>query len=152
MKNGDYNLVIAPDGYPGKKYRGKYCLEHHLVYWQTYGIVPNKDEVVHHKDGNKRHNEPDNLELLARKTHSQEHTLTRGRTMVELKCPICGEMFVREKRQTYLQKNNTNYTCCSRRCAGKFTHLTEQEKEFKASDMFIREFRENEQSNFALTA
>lgn len=31
MKNGDYILVIAPDWYRGKRYRGKYCYEHHLV-------------------------------------------------------------------------------------------------------------------------
>ena len=43
MKNGDYILVKAPTNYPGKKYRNKYCYEHHLVYWQHYGIIPNNN-------------------------------------------------------------------------------------------------------------
>ena len=40
MKNGDYNLAIAPPDFPGKKYRGKYCSEHVLNYWLANGIVP----------------------------------------------------------------------------------------------------------------
>ena len=31
MKSGNYILIKAPDNYPGKKYRGKYCYEHHYV-------------------------------------------------------------------------------------------------------------------------
>lgn len=57
MKNGDYLLAVAPENYPGKRYRGRYCSEHTLVYWQHYGIVPNKDEVIHHIDGNKHNND-----------------------------------------------------------------------------------------------
>ena len=33
MINGDYILVVAPDDYPGVRYREKYCYEHYLVYW-----------------------------------------------------------------------------------------------------------------------
>lgn len=142
MRNGDYILVVAPPDFPGKKYRGRYCYEHHLVYWQTHGVVPKKDEIIHHKDENKHNNHPDNLELKTRKKHAQEHDATRGKTMVELQCPYCQTIFIREKRQTYLQKTNVTYTCCSRKCVGSFTHLSPQEQNKRLSTMFIREFKQ----------
>lgn len=77
MKNGPYELVLAPDNYPGKRYRGKYCYEHHLVYWRTHCILPGPGEVVHHKDENKRNNDPANLELKAMSEHSAEHSRER---------------------------------------------------------------------------
>lgn len=142
MKNGDYIMVIAPPEFPGKKYRSKYCYEHHLVYWQTYGIIPDKNEIIHHKDENKHNNDPGNLELKTRKKHSQEHNFQRGKVMVELKCPYCQNNFIKEKRQTYLQKPNVNYTCCSRKCLGSFTHLSKIEQTKRLSQMFIREFKQ----------
>lgn len=142
MINGDYIMVIAPPDFPGKKYRGRYCYEHHLVYWQTYGIVPNKNELIHHKDENKHNNDPSNLELKTRKKHAQEYTLERGKTMVELKCPYCQNNFIREKRQTYLQRSKGNYTCCSRKCVGRFTNLSKTEQSKRLSQMFVREFKQ----------
>lgn len=134
-------MVVAPNDFIGKKYRGKYCYEHHLVYWKTYGVVPNKDEVIHHKNGNKHDNSPDNLELKTNKIHLSEHTKNRGKLMVELKCPYCGKHFIKEKRQTYLMKNS-DYSCCSRKCSGAFAHLSKEEKQVRLSETFIREFRE----------
>lgn len=142
MKNGDYELVVAPPNFPGKKYRGKYCYKHHLIYWQTYGVVPNKNEIIHHKDEDKHNNDPTNLELKTRKKHSQKHNIQRGKTMVELKCPYCQTIFIKEKRQTYLQKPGVDYTCCSRKCSGQFSHLPTIEKGKRIVQMFIREFKQ----------
>ena len=102
MKNGAYELVIAPPAYPGKRYRGKYCYEHHLVYWQVTGTVINtKTEQIHHKDENKRNNKPDNLELLSLETHrkhhsdiksieaSKKHGIFRSYRTRGCRCPIC---------------------------------------------------------------
>lgn len=119
MKNGEYNLVIAPEEYPGKLYRGKYCYEHHLIYWQNYGIVPNSEEVIHHKDGNKRNNNIENLELMNRVKHIIFHDMNMKRNMVLLECPICHRIFSREKHQTHLNKPTNKATYCSRNCAAK---------------------------------
>lgn len=35
VKNGPYELVIAPEEYPGKKYRGRYAYEHRVNYWRA---------------------------------------------------------------------------------------------------------------------
>lgn len=144
MKNGDYVLVIAPDNYPGKKYRGRYCFEHHLVYWQEHGITPGDGEVIHHKNGNKRDNSIENLKLESKIEHNRNHTLSRGKTYVRLKCPNCGKIFIREKKQTHLVKQ-THYTCCNRHCSKQFQHkfciLSASEQQFIKESSCIEEFK-----------
>ena len=142
MKNGDYNLAIAPPDFPGKKYRGKYCSEHVLNYWLANGIVPGPDEIIHHKDENKLNNNPNNLELMKRSDHVRMHVKERGSKLVELKCPGCGKIFVREKKNTFLQKNG-EYTCCSRKCAGIASHLPPLELQKRINENVIKEFIDN---------
>ena len=139
MKNGDYLLAVAPDDYPGKKYRGRYCSEHTLVYWQHYGIIPKDGEVIHHVDGNKHNNRIENLILLNMKKHSSEHAKKRGKAYVELICPGCQKQFIIRKYKSYLTKR-TEVTCCSKECVGKYTALSKDQKQERKQNMFIREF------------
>ena len=115
MKNGDYILVVAPDWYKGKRYRGRYCYEHHLVWEQNTGTPVPDGYIVHHKDRNKFNNSFDNLELLKNSEHAKLHS-TRGKTMAKLRCPYCKKVFVREKRGLGFR----NISFCSLQCAGKF--------------------------------
>ena len=49
---------------------------HHLVYAYTHGGILDFDrnkELIHHKNGNNKDNEPSNLEVKSRDTHSREH-------------------------------------------------------------------------------
>lgn len=141
MKNGDYILVKAPDDFPGYKYRGKYVYEHILNYWRQYGIIPDKTEIIHHIDENKHNNSLDNLELKKRSEHTKEHTVARGKMMVELICPGCLNHFVIEKRQSYITKK-TSVSCCCRQCIGKYTYLSKKQKEERKRNMFVKEFRQ----------
>lgn len=140
MKNGKYDLVIAPVDFPGKKYRGKYCYEHHLRYWQVNGVIPKENEIIHHKDGNTHNNNPDNLELLTRSYHSSTHNLQRKKTFVELRCPACEKTFIRAKNKTYLVKGG-QVSCCSRKCIGNYTKLDKAIKLDRIQKMFVREFK-----------
>lgn len=79
MRNGPYELVIAPSDYPGMRYRGRYCYEHTLVYWRTHGVLPGPGDVIHHKDTDRRNNVPDNLEMKTRSEHTSEHNAERAR-------------------------------------------------------------------------
>ena len=74
MKNGPYEMVVAPWGYPGFKYRGRYCYEHTLVWWKRHGEVPGPDECLHHLNGNKRDNRIENLSLEQRGEHTGIHS------------------------------------------------------------------------------
>ena len=139
MKNGDYVLVLAPKDYVGKKYRGRYCYEHHLIYWLNYGVVPKDDEIIHHKDGNKHNNLIDNLELKKRAEHTKNHRKT-GKTMIEVRCSFCGKLFVREKRFAHFLHYNTQYCCCSNECALSITHLNAEQKQHLNTPKIIREF------------
>ena len=117
MKNGEYELVKAPEGFPGKIYRGKYAYEHRIVWWQMTGELP---EVIHHKNGDKRDNRFNNLRGMTREEHREHHGSERSVTMVDLTCPNCGIEFERARRKTHHVKPNKQ-TYCSRECVGADT-------------------------------
>ncbi len=119
VKNGHYELVVAPDGYPGKRYRGRYCYEHHLVYWQVTGTLPSKSECLHHINDNKRDNRFENLELMTISDHSSGHAPRAS--MSKLTCAYCGKKFVRATKDVKHAKNNLGQTdfYCDRVCMAK---------------------------------
>ena len=126
MKNGPYELVIAPGDYPGKKYRGKYCYAHRLNFWKTYGYLPeNKQLIIHHIDGNKLNNSSDNLKLMDIKDHNTLRHLNPYEDKI-MSCPQCGNTFLwtaDQQKNFYRMQQNHNYKhqCgpfCSKRCAG----------------------------------
>lgn len=109
MKNGPYELITAPPGYPGKLYRGKYAYEHRVNWWRETGQNPD-GVLIHHKDEKKRNNSVANLQSMRR----PEHTAHHARPTVYLKhvCENCGCEF--ERRQSRKPR------FCSRRCIGLY--------------------------------
>lgn len=146
MKNGDYELVIAPDDYPGPLYRGRYCLAHVLSYWKAYGIIPKSNEVIHHIDGNKYNNNSLNLQLMTREAHSELHNKTRLIKLVEFICPGCQNHFIKSRRDTFLVKGG-RYNCCSKECAIKASKLSDEELDKRLNVLIVREF-EDIKSNY----
>jgi len=63
------------DGY-GRLVHRKVAWKHLYSYPKYRGKFRNYD--VHHKDGNKRNNNPDNLEILTREEHKAKHGRRRG--------------------------------------------------------------------------
>lgn len=115
MKNGPYNLVIAPENYPGKKYREKYAYEHHVVYWENTGKIPVKGKTeVHHKDENKRHNIFSNLEMLDSSKHKRLHNLGSGEGSMDLVCYFCKIIFQKEVSYVNFKRNigQDRFFCC----------------------------------------
>lgn len=110
MRNGKYELIIPPIDYPGKRYRGRYAYEHHVVFWSANGRLLAPDCVVHHKNDQKRENVPDNLEEKLRGDHTRDHNLAHGRTVKALNCGWCKQDFFRECRQ--LKPMQVNFYCC----------------------------------------
>jgi hypothetical protein len=75
MKNGDYNLIIAPIDYPGKRYRGRYAYEHIVEFWKTTGRLPIPGHIIHHDNENKRDNVFCNLKEIQNGVHTSMHHL-----------------------------------------------------------------------------
>ncbi len=120
MKNGPYILVIAPEEYPGKKYRGRYIYEHHLVWWNNTGKTIEEDEVVHHKNEDKHDNSFGNLEKIPESEHKSIHAMEPA--MMTCQCGWCEEDFTgraRELKQR-LKKTQSGRIFCGRSCQVKF--------------------------------
>jgi hypothetical protein len=122
MRNGDYILVIAPENYPGKKYRGRYCYEHILVAWVKYGRMPDVGEEVHHINEDKHDNKPDNVEIITKIAHQKLHGAQRAVDPVILKCAFCNKDFelAPNKYRSALKTGQTIH--CSRRCSAFDQH------------------------------
>ena len=120
MRNGPYELVIAPDGYPGKLYRGRYIYEHHLVWWQNTGELVTGSMLIHHSNDQKRDNRFENLEKKERGKHSADHNRERAGppAFVDLKCAWCDKDFKIEQRN-WPSRKQYRHNHCSRSCSVK---------------------------------
>lgn len=118
MRNGPYELVVAPADFPGMRYRGRYCYEHTLVWWQNTGRLPLPGHVIHHGNEDKRDNRFENLEEKTVSRHSAEHNADRG-TPQALNCNKCGSTFVL-KGSVYrhrMKQSISGVLFCGRACA-----------------------------------
>ena len=116
VSKGDYNYCIVRN-HPNRT-RNDYVLHHRIVVENHLGRVLNSDEVVHHKNGDKKDNRLSNLEVMSPSDHAKLHGKEQLKRYVTAKCPCCNVIFEREYRQTHLAKKGT-YTACSRSCNGK---------------------------------
>lgn len=119
VSKGDYNYAIVRD----HPYRtdNDYVLHHRIVMENVLGRLLSEDEIVHHKNHNKKDNRRKNLKVMTRGKHSRLHGLEQGRKWAKLRCPECKSVFRREARNTHLYKpSKYKCTCCSPRCRGKF--------------------------------
>ena len=68
---GGYVYIYTP-GHPRATKAG-YVMEHRLVMEEQLGRTLESNEVIHHKDGDKKNNVPENLEVLTRSEHVSVH-------------------------------------------------------------------------------
>jgi len=120
ISKGDYNYALVRE-HPNATKHG-YVLEHRVIVENHLNRILEANEVVHHKNRNKKDNKIENLEVLTAEEHRRLHGREVGHKMITLKCPQCSVLFDREERQTFLKKKG-RYTCCSRQCRGKFSRF-----------------------------
>lgn len=78
---------------------GQIVREHRHVMEQVLGRKLKPNEVVHHKDGNKKNNSPDSLEVLEWSEHSREHYYQREpnkATSISIACYALDGTLVKE--------------------------------------------------------
>lgn len=117
ISKGDYLYALVPE-HPNSTKNG-YVLLHRVTMENHLGRLLTENEVVHHKDGNKKNNDLNNLELLNKNEHVRLHQTLKGIQFVKLKCPVCKKEFDIPKNKSFLQKpSKYNCTCCSKHCRG----------------------------------
>lgn len=97
---------------------GKVVEEHRYIMVQFLQRELDYDEVVHHKDGNKRNNDISNLELVSRKEHAINHNIFDFYdTHTQLTCEDCGSIFYMTNytHRRAIKQGRTKFFC-SKRC------------------------------------
>jgi hypothetical protein len=114
------------EGYLARKVRyedGRYAtqLEHRVVMEQILGRELSSQEIVHHKDKNKRNNSPENLELTTKSVHAKHHAEERPEQITEMTCSICSKDFsVPTRTVRRNEKTGKAGPFCSKTCAGRY--------------------------------
>lgn len=124
MKNGPYELVVAPKDYPGVHYRGRYVYQHHLVWWINTGRVVPKGYEIHHVDGDHRNNYFGNLRLLTSAAHRKVHGKLKRKTPIETVCGFCKKKIFRTPAdyRFKLKTSKLGKFFCSQSCGAKYQH------------------------------
>jgi len=97
-----YIVVRAPD-HPHATVRGT-VFEHRLVMERMIGRYLEPHEIVHHRDGDRGNNAPDNLELMERPAHARLHAALPGWSREHARCVACGTTEHRHEARGYCVK------------------------------------------------
>lgn len=89
-QGGGYRYCRTEPPHPKRNSNNLYPL-HRVLMENKLGRLLEKGEIVHHKDGDKRNNIIDNLEVLSNVEHAKLHAKRVSR--ITIKCPICGRLF-----------------------------------------------------------
>lgn len=110
---------------------GKVVDEHRYIMSNYLNRELSYNDVVHHKDGNKKNNNISNLELLSRSEHASEHqSKTYNEKFIELKCSFCNNNFylLKTKHRYEILRGREDF-CCSISCSVKRQWVIKKEKQ-----------------------
>jgi hypothetical protein len=80
VSKGEYLYAVVRN-HPKATILG-YVFEHRIVVENSLGRILSDTEVVHHKNGNKKDNRIENLEVLDYKEHARLHALEREVSLI----------------------------------------------------------------------
>lgn len=125
ISKGDYTYALVPE-HPHATALG-YVFEHRVVVENHLERLLDKTEIVHHKNGLKKDNRLENLEVMNYIEHCRMHAIERGYMNCILKCPQCDTIFERAYRQAFQTAAKKFGVFCSRSCSGKFSRKEQLE-------------------------
>lgn len=140
VHNGDRRTVILynnPKDRSSTSY-ARYIMSVHL------GRYLEDSEHVDHIDNDKSNDTIENLQLLSQLENSTKEGKRRGRLMVKLICPCCGNKFTRRRGNTHLEPSQVKIvTTCSRSCSGKISFLSEENRKILAEKSVVEIYRQH---------
>ncbi len=115
VSKGDYTYAVVPS-HPKATAKG-YVLLHRIVMENHLDRLLDDDELVHHRNENKKDNGIENLEVMSVAEHNRHHA--QEIAYISLVCANCGIEFSRRANQRSSMKGYTD-AFCSRSCNGKY--------------------------------
>lgn len=105
-----YVVCYLPKNHPQRQYSSAlWAFEHRLVASALLGRTLTNNDTIHHKDGDKTNNNPDNILITNNSKHGQIHNPLRGEWK---QCLACGNIF-------YTRPALQNRLYCSKKCGQK---------------------------------
>ena len=137
IHKGKYDYALVPN-HP-KATKNGYVLYHRVVMENHLGRLLLDSEEVHHIDENTHNNDIGNLQLMKSGEHQRHHGLLRGKTYARIKCPNCGNVYVKLKRDS-IDKKQYN---CSKKCGRLFQLLSKTEQEERIKNCILEIFKQH---------
>jgi hypothetical protein len=114
-KGGGYTYCRTYPANPKANSKGLYPL-HRVIAENKIGRLLSTTEDVHHIDGDKMNNSPENLEVLSKSEHAKKHA--KRLEDISIVCSNCQSVFKIIPRLLRLRKrrNKAGKVFCSRSC------------------------------------
>ena len=119
--SGRYVYAKTEPPHPRRNSNGVYPL-HRVVAENTIGRALRADEVVHHIDGNRANNSPENLAVMTRAEHTSEHR--PNFTLEPFACAWCDGVGSGKPHLLRLRRkrNRSGLLFCSLSCGTQYQH------------------------------
>ena len=120
------NRIPTEKGYLRTSEKGKRVFDHVIVWEKYFGKVPDGMQI-HHKDGNKKNNNIENLQLVTPLEHKRLHEGCKLKNGIWYKpCSVCGEFKPCTKEYWYFSRGWINGKLCKRCFCKKSTETRKQ--------------------------
>lgn len=119
---GGYRYARTDPPHPKRNANDLYP-EHRVVMENILNRPLLGNEVVHHINGDKTDNRPENLQVMSQSDHGKLHRPKQDPLSME--CPVCGKSFeiTPHEARWRIKKSSVGVATCSRSCGNKASRM-----------------------------